>query len=403
MRTRREFLKQSAIVSLAPTIPAFLKSASFANQADDGKILVVVQLDGGNDGLNTVVPFQDDNYHALRSELRLQPSSLIQLNDSVGLHSSMQGMANLFEAGRLAVVQGVGYPEPNRSHDVSMAIWQTARLDPETHRDVGWLGRSLDRGHSRPQVPDAVATVADETPQALRGRKCRVASIRSLDEFRSAELFRSNETASIPTQPANGTTLAQFMRQSELEAQLTVDQIRALSSRDTRSTSTSLSRLGNSLARQLSVIADLISAEFGPRVYYASQSGYDTHSNQLATHGELLGTLSSSLEAFLKDLEASGQADRVIVLCFSEFGRQVQENASSGTDHGTAGPVFLLGKRVHGGVHGKSPDLGNLIDNAPLYTTDFRDVYAGILRDWLQIDPLKVLDGHANALDLIVG
>lgn len=401
MCTRREFLKQSTIISMMPTIPLFLNSACTAQSPNKNRILVVVQLSGGNDGLNTVVPFRDNRYQAYRKELRLPENTLIKLDDSLAFHPAMRGMAEQFQNGRLAIVEGVGYPKPNRSHDVSMAVWHTARMDQESHRDFGWLGRGLDRGSNRSQVPAAITTMPNETPLALRGRKCQISNIDSLDDFRIAKPAKPINTNPSASVPKSSSSLSQFMQQTELEAQILVEQIRTLSGPGNRERNESLSRLGSSVSKQLSVIAELIQLGFGATVFYAAQSGYDTHSIQLNTHGELLNTLSTGLNAFLKDLEASGHADRVLVLCFSEFGRQVVENASFGTDHGTAGPVFLVGQGVRGGIYGKTPDLSVLEDNAPHFTVDFRDVYAGVLKNWLQIDPAQVLDGHATALEVI--
>jgi len=400
MQSRRHFLKQSALVSLAPTIPGFLLSTCQAAMVDQEKILVVIELGGGNDGLNTLVPFQDDGYLGARKELRLDEATLIKLNDSLALHSSMRGMGKLFQDGELAIVQGVGYPNPNRSHDVSMAVWHTARLDLEQHRDVGWLGRSMDLVVSRPSVPSSVFTFAGSIPNAIRGRRSKTASIESLSEFAQSSLLRQEGVAAVETAEST-IPIANFLRQSALDAYATSKQLSALSNTRIAKSSSALSRLDDPLASQLSVIVDLIQADFGSRVYYAVQPGYDTHSRQLNDHSQLLGSLSSSVAGFLQDIRASGNGDRVLLMCFSEFGRQVNENASAGTDHGTAGPMFLAGKGVRGGIYGKPLDLQTLVDNAPQHNTDFRDVYAGVLRDWLAIDPKKVLDGHGEVLSVV--
>lgn len=401
MPSRRQFIKQTGLISLAPTIPAFLRATCDAAEVGQDKILVVVELAGGNDGLNTLVQYKDDGYLANRTSLRLEEGSLIKLNDTLALHPSMRGMAKLFEDGELAIVQGVGYPNPNRSHDVSMAVWHTARTDLESHRDVGWLGRGLDHLAVRSGVPSSVTAYSGAVPNAIRGRKSRSASIESLDEFARSKMMRPDATTTLSDSKQPALPLANFLRQSAMEAYTTSEQLRSLSESTVGNKSAALSRLEGPLAGQLRVIADLIRADFGPRVYYAVQPGYDTHSRQLNEHSALLGSLSNSMAAFLKDLAESGNGDRVLVMCFSEFGRQVKENASAGTDHGTAGPMFVAGKSVRGGVHGSRLDLQTLVDNAPNHTTDFRDVYAGILRDWLTIDPTKVLDGHSTAFRLI--
>ncbi|HUP81116.1 MAG TPA: DUF1501 domain-containing protein [Pirellula sp.] len=401
MQSRRQFLKRSSLISLVPTIPTFLRATVDAAEVGQDKILVVVELSGGNDGLNTLVQYKDDGYLSNRTALRLDDNSLLKLNDTLALHPSMQGMAKLFEAGELAIVQGVGYPNPNRSHDVSMAVWHTARTDVELHRDMGWLGRGMDRLAVRQGVPSSVTAYSSAIPNAIRGRKSQTASIESLNEFARSNMMRPDLTTVLSDSKQSAVPLTNFLRQSALEAYTTSQRLRLLSESTSGKKESALSRLDSPIARQLGVIADLIQADFGSRVYYAVQSGYDTHSRQLNDHSALLRALSNSLTAFLKELSESGNGDRVLVMCFSEFGRQVKENASAGTDHGTAGPVFVAGKAVKGGVHGQSLDLQTLIDNAPRHTTDFRDVYAGILRDWLTIDPTKVLDGHSTALRLV--
>ncbi len=407
MQSRREFLKESAIVSMLPTLPAFLPKAFGALPGEREKILVVVQLSGGNDGLNTVIPYRDDGYLASRPALKIPADNLLKVDDRLALHPSLGPFEAMLQKGRLAIVQDVGYPEPNRSHDVSMAIWHTAKMDQELHRDTGWLGRCLDRKGLRPQVPSAIVTGLDETPMALRGRKSQISQLDSLEDFLSSRLtqFDFSRTAGVSESTATPRgpqpSLVEFMRQTAVETQWSVEQFRSVMGSSSTVDRGLLARLGSPLARQMSVIFDLIRADFGTTVYYAAQSGYDTHSNQLNAHSNLLSVLATTLDAFLKDLEASGHADRVLVMCFSEFGRQVHENASLGTDHGTSGPLFLIGNKVRSGMHGTTPNLEKLTEDAPHFTTDFRDVYAGILKHWLDVDPVPILDGHAGLMPVI--
>lgn len=371
---RRELLKRLSVLSLGGTIPTFLKTAHAASTNSE-TILVVIQLSGGNDGLNTVVPYADDAYHANRTKLRLRSNQLITLDDTTAFHASMRGMVDLFESERLAVVQGVGYPAPSRSHEESMAVWHTASTDQEDHNGYGWLGRAFD--HSSRSNPTSIFVSNQELPTALRGRRATPAAIDSISDFSSAVP---------PQQPslrsADSSRIAEFMRQATVEAYETAKQVESVTS---RSESGRLGQLNSGLSKRLKTIADLIRSDFGPRVYYCTQSGYDTHAEQFQTHATLLSALSQSLKAFLDDLEAAGLSDRVTVLCFSEFGRQVQENASRGTDHGTAGPVFLAGAPVQGGLFGQAPDLTALHRNAPAHTVDFRSIYASVLHDWLGI------------------
>lgn len=393
MLNRRESLRRATLLALAPSVPAFMR-ASLAAEEDVERILVVVQMSGGNDGLNTVVPFRNDGYLANRRKLRLDSKGLHQLNDETGLHANMRGMAELLEDGRLAIVQGVGYPKPNRSHDVSMSVWHTARLDAELHDSHGWLGRALDRLPISHAVPASLLVSNRATPQALVGRKCLSTT---MDQLSDLEFEQPS-----PPLAANseGPALEAFMQRATLDAYEAADRVREVADALNGSTDSQLSKLRSTLARRLSIVRDLITTQFGPKIYYVMQTGYDTHSEQLDTHARLLGDLSRALKAFLDDLRDAGCSKQVTVLCFSEFGRQVRENASAGTDHGTAGPVFVAGSAVRAGLHGRAPDLQDLKQNAPQFTTDFRAVYSSILRDWLGLKSAAILDGFDDSLEL---
>jgi len=384
MFNRRQFLKSSSLVALTPTVPAFLAQTARAAEAEkDERILVVIQLSGGNDGLNTVVPFEDDAYGRNRKALRLPTDRLHKIADGIGLHPSMQGTAKLFEDKRLSIVQGVGYPNPNRSHDVSMAIWQTARFDREEHTGFGWIGRALDAlPVPKRNAPSSVLIGNGATPVALRGRKNISSAFNSIEDM-LADMDLRPATSTGESVTAGERDLSSFISQTTVDAYSTADLLTEIVQQKKR---TSVSYPSSKLSGQLKLISQLIQADLGTRVYYAMQSGYDTHSVQLNQHGRLLRTLSQGLTAFLDDLAEAGLEDRVLVLCFSEFGRQVKENASSGTDHGTAGPVFLAGTSVNGGLYGQHPDLNALTNNAPNHTTDFRSVYASVLREWLQVE-----------------
>lgn len=388
---RRDFLKSSAVLSLVPTVPAFLRPACATENKSD-RILVVIQLSGGNDGLNTVVPYKDEAYFDNRKRLKLDKDRLLKLSDDTALHPAMTDMADLVEDGRLAVVRGVGYPKPNRSHDVSMAVWHTASLDQEEHDGHGWLGRTLDSTgpHTEPQ---ALLVADTEMPTALRGRKARSIAMDSLMEF-------DVEPPSEPiAQALQGDSLESFMQRATLDAYATAERMQDLLKASDESGS-QLARQRSSLARRLGIVSKLIGADFGPSVYYCMQPGYDTHSDQLQTHNGLLGTLSRSLKAFLDDIQAKGRGKDVTVLCFSEFGRQIRENGSGGTDHGTAGPVFLAGEPVQAGVLGVHPNLTELEQNAPKHTVDFRRVYATVLDEWLGIPSEQVLGGSFGSMRL---
>ena len=349
---RRGFLQRSSLIALAPTAPAFLARTARAAISDrDGRVLVVIELSGGNDGINTLVPYADDGYPRNRMKLRLRTDRrLIRLNDRVGFHPALRPAADLLEEGRLAVVQGVGYPNPSRSHAVSMAIWRTARLEPREHNTFGWIGRAMDRAPSPPGEAPRMLMFGDEDPPvALRGRKSTSVSLSYMED-----LVLDPGVVRSPLLPNSGEKgdLAAFTRRAALDAYAAADQFGpVMQSATPQATGYPPTRL----AGRLHVVAQLIKAGFGTPVYYAIQPGYDTHSAQPPMHTRLLGELAGALKAFSDDLKAAKLDERVCVVCFSEFGRRVKENASFGTDHGTAGPVFLVGVGSKGRTDRRAP------------------------------------------------
>jgi uncharacterized protein (DUF1501 family) len=408
---RRDFLKSSlaasTLVSMGTaTVPSFLsrsaRAAAGAKPSD--RVLVVVQLIGGNDGLNTVVPFGHDGYARARRALRLPEGAIHKITKEVGLHPGMGGMAKLVENGRLAVVQGVGYPNPDRSHFRSMEIWETARTESGA-LETGWLGRALD-AHPAPPGSDtpALHVGARTLPLAFRSKRTEVPSLESLEQYRlqlggdaagsRAARAALDDVARVDRRADD--PLLGFLRRSTLAAYDSSKRLETLvkpSDKDSKYPSFGL-------ARRLGLIAQIIKAGFGTRLYYTSLDGFDTHANQLGTHAALLTELSDSLAAFHADLAAAGQADRVAVLCFSEFGRRVAENASSGTDHGAAAPVFVVGPVARAGLVGAHPKLDDLDDGDLKHHTDFRRVYAALLDSWLNLPADPIVGPGFAPLDL---
>lgn len=399
-RSRRRFLKTTltgaSLFGLAPTVPGFLaRTARAAAPERDARVLVVVQLDGGNDGINTVVPIRDDGYAKHRKVLRLAQKDLVKVNGQVGLHPAMKAAGKLLESGRLAIVPGVGYPNPDRSHFESMAIWHSARLDQEDRSSGGWLGRGLDGDSNRDQgSPAALFAGSGMLPVALRGRRTQVAAIDRPEDlnFRKAADLRVSGAAT-----GDSASLAEFVRRSTLDAYTTADRVAGA----VRSGDRSASYPETPLAQHLRLVSAMLKADFRTRVFYTVQAGYDTHAGQLPAHSRLLETLSAALLAFLDDLAAAKLADRVLVLCFSEFGRRVAENSSAGTDHGTAGPVLLAGPGVRAGVVGRVPSLMDLEEGDLKQTTDFRQVYATVLERWLGLASNEALGGKFETLPLL--
>lgn len=395
MLTRRDVLKRSSLLALAPVVPGFLAhTARAAVPRRDGRVLVVIELNGGNDGINTVVPFADEGYARHRKTLRLQKDRLVKINDKVGLHPSLGNLSKLLEAAHLAIVQGVSYPNPSRSHFQSMATWHSARLDPEEHRGPGWLGRALDTAG---KGASALLVGSGPPPVALRGRRALASAIERIEDFTLAAGADPRKALVSPGRDEPGDYLAAFVQRSMLDAYATADRLTELAADkdDARYPQ-------SGLASRLRLISRLLKAGLDARVYYTLQSGYDTHSGQLFPHSNLLFELSGALQAFLDDLTAAKLADRVTVLLFSEFGRTVAENGSGGTDHGTAGPVFVAGPAIKGGLVGTTPSL---LDLDPKHgdlrrSLDFRQVYATVLEDWLGLPAKEALGGHFDRLPL---
>jgi uncharacterized protein (DUF1501 family) len=412
--TRRDFLRLGLggfpLLACGATVPTFLANAANALAAEprrdaDGRVLVVLQLDGGNDGLNTVAPYADDDYIKARPKLHLGAKAVAKIDDHVGFHPALSPFAKLLESRQLAVVQGVGYPNPQRSHFESMAIWHTANHDPK--RDTpGWLAHGLD---VKPPAPGADAPAlhvgADLLPQALVGSQSHVPSLTSLAQFRrrlglpdgaGAKEQRAALDALAGEERGKPGSLLQFVERS---AVLTYTSSARLETVAAGGAAGYPEFYG--LAQRLRLVAQLIKAGMSTSIYYTHLGGFDTHANQAGQHDNLLRELGASLLAFLKDLGDAGQGKRVVVLVFSEFGRRLAENASAGTDHGTAAPVFLLGSAVKSGLHGPYPNLRDLADGDPKFATDFRRVYATLLDRWLSCPSEKVLGEKFEPLPVL--
>jgi uncharacterized protein (DUF1501 family) len=388
MLSRRKFILQSSsLVSLSPLVPTMLwRAAQAATPQADAKVLVVIQLDGGNDGLNTVVPYGDDAYAKARVKLRLETGELQKLDDHVGLHPRMRSAKSLFDDGRLAIVQGVGYPNPDKSHFRSMRIWQTASMDDAAHNSYGWLGQALDRSAGDSSGEAAAIYVGEEqTPVALWGRRSAATALSRLDDLTLTRPHLSETRGASYGEPhlREADAVQQFVTRQVLSAYAAAEQFRRqeLATKETRPSKYP----DNALAGRLELISRLLKSGSRARVFYTAQGGYDTHASQLQTQANLLGELSSALKAFLDDLKEAKLDDRVLVLAFSEFGRRVEENDSQGTDHGTAGPVLLAGPAVKPGLHGKTPSLSDLSGGDLKSSIDFREVYATVLDKWLDL------------------
>ena len=394
--TRRQFLKFSGAATAA-TAASVLSMNDIAEAAITRPlplgtpILVVVSLYGGNDGLNTVIPFQDSAYYSARPTLNYKPETLLQLSDGLALNASMTGIKTLWDAQKVAIIRGVGYPKPDRSHFSSMAIWQTG--SPQTHLSTGWLGRWLDNQAIDPMMAISLGSVL---PPLLAGAK------------QSGSALPLGGLA-IPA-GAIGKACLRLSAASQRDSKLSA--AAATSMRNLFSVSGSVTPVlsqpapmaddlptvagGNAggdsnLSQQLNIVAKLIAAGAPTKVWSVSLGGFDTHANEANAQAALLGTVSTSISKFLSQMKASGRSKDITVMVYSEFGRRVKANGSDGTDHGTAGPMFLIGDRVQGGMYGDQPSLTKLIDGDLAVTTDFRDVYASVIEGVLQTPAEKVL------------
>ena len=383
----------------------------------DQRILVLVELQGGNDGLNTVIPFGDDAYFRARPTLAIRKPKVLPLQGGFGLHPELTGLKSLHDDGHLAIVHGVGYPNPYRTHFRSTEIWQTASDSNKTERH-GWLGRYFDSCCEGADPAIGISIGSPQSPQAFAAEKRRGISFANPSQFRfdlrkssdpdaAEEFFRSVNEMDHEMQggsigmldgPADmeGDTL-DFLQRTALDATVSSDKILETVAK----TKPPAAYPPGKLADSLNLVARLIAGGMPTRVYYVSQGGYDTHSKQEGSHARLMGELGAALSAFTADLKAQGNFDRVLTMTFSEFGRRVAENASQGTDHGAAAPMFLLGGKIQPGLHGQAPSLEKLDRGDLIHTVDFRNIYATILENWLQAPVEPILHRRFSKMGFI--
>lgn len=396
MNNRRNFIKQtlagSAAISLSGAVPQFLLGASRPPKQLDDKIMVVVQMSGGNDGLNTIVPYGDGEYYKNRFTLAIQKPNVLKINDHIGFHPSLRGFSDLLNDGKLSVVQGVGYANPNRSHFESMDLWHTAHQAEVSNR-IGWLGRSAESKKLSQNDLPALHFGNGLQPLALKTEKTPVPSIRSIDQFRLNVLrdakAKKNLAALIKEPRKSDNQLLSYIHESANVALETSHRLEGVSKKQNKEFNYPQTGLG----KNLSVIAQLIESGLATRIYYTTIDGFDTHSNQGESHQALLSDVGNSISAFMKQIEAQGNLDRVALFAFSEFGRRVRENASRGTDHGTAAPVFVCGSKLKNSVVGEHPSLTDLDQGDMKFKIDYRSVYTDLLENWMGIKAKPIVGG----------
>ena len=368
------------------------------------RTLVVVQLSGGNDGLNAVIPYGSGLYYQLRPQIGIAPEQVLQLDDQIGLHPSLKSFKQLYDRQQLAIVQGVGYPNASRSHFRSMEIWHTAR--PESSGPgQGWLGAFMSEIYKVGDSPFECVNFGSSVPQALLTPHAPVAALQDTTTFQFL-VDRRLPTMKDPllkafgqvyTKPAQKTPALDIVANTWDTTQRGVDILSGTSEKY----QPGAQYPNNPFAKTLQQIAQMLAADVGTRVFYLQMGGFDTHANEKPAQAQLLTQLADSLAAFQTDLDAHGRADSVLTMLFSEFGRRVKENGSQGTDHGAAGPMFVVGKHVKGGLYGQHPDLNSLDEGDLAYTTDFRSVYATVIEDWLGAPSKAVLGGTYDRLGFV--
>ncbi|MCS7301085.1 MAG: DUF1501 domain-containing protein [Fimbriimonadales bacterium] len=407
--SRRQFLKAGlTLVAVGFAAPPWLAQIAHADaqrlkrgeKLPNDHILVVLQLTGGNDGLNTVIPYRDEVYYQARPNLAIPEAQVVPLDERLGLHPALAPLKPLYDQRALAILQNVGYPNPNRSHFRSMEIWQTA--DPDGYSRYGWLGKYLDTLTDAAANPVMAISFTQELPLALHGKKAQVPCFASLTDLqvmtRDPELERTLKTLS-EAEERKMDSPATVIRKSTRTALEALELLRER----VRRYQPNAPYANDPFAQGLKQAAQIIATSPETRILYVSVNGFDTHAGQAGTHQRLLSQFAGAVSAFYADLQAMGKADKTLLMVFSEFGRRVYQNGSLGTDHGAAAPMFLLGGRVQGGLHGDPPDLRHLDGNNDLrMQLDFRRVYATALQ-WLGGDPEAVLGKGFAPLSLVRG
>jgi uncharacterized protein (DUF1501 family) len=400
--SRRDFLKTSVLASSLLFVPRFLHAldrqglASLRDAA--GRRLVVVQLGGGNDGLNTIIPYQNDLYYQARPTLAIRPQSgILTLDQELGLHPAMTRLKSLYDQGQMGIFNSVGYPNPDRSHFRSMDIWQSGSA-ADQYVTTGWLGRYLDSSCPGCQLPYNGLEVDDTLSLAMKGAGRKGLALKNPEKFRQVTQNRLLSQVSKETGPAGGSEL-DYLYKTLAETASSADYLYQTS----KVYKSAIAYPNTEFGKNLKTTAELINSGIESRVFYLSLAGFDTHVRQQEQQGKLLGDLSDGLGAFAEDLEKSGEFKNTLVLVFSEFGRRVGQNASNGTDHGTANNVLLLGGGLRkAGILNAAPDLQNLDQGDLQHQLDFRSLYATVLHDWLGADDQAILGSRFSRINGLV-
>lgn len=394
---RRNFLKNASLLTAGTLFtPAFLQQTLGGDlEAYHGKRVVIIQFSGGNDGLNTIVPFLDDKYYKARPIIGLIESEIIKLGNDLGINGEMKGLANLYDKGYLSIINNVGYPNPNRSHFRSMDIWHTAS-DSDEYLQTGWVGRYLD---SFCKGSDEAIELDNTLSLAMKGNSRKGIAVENPQLFYSSlKVDQFDQLARKVKKEDLSEDNQGYLYKTLAEANQSAEYIYKQSKIYKSVSSFPNTQLGKGLKN----IAELINSGIHTKVFYANLGGFDTHVNQKNKQNTLLSDYSSSVEAFVEELEKSGEFENTVILTFSEFGRRVEQNASEGTDHGAANNVFVIGKNLKTpGFVNENPDLSNLNRGDLIYSVDFRSIYAELIENWLNVSSSEILSKKIKAMPLI--
>jgi uncharacterized protein (DUF1501 family) len=379
-------------------------SPVFASSAAP-RTLLLVQLTGGNDGLSTVVPYADDRYGAARRESRIDAKEVLRIDDYRGFHPALKELRGLLDARKLAIVEGAGYPDPIRSHFKSYEIWHTASARGRAAGE-GWIGRLCSAAWSENRDPNLVVHIGASVPYSLYSQTHPAASFATPTGYRWAgdakEKAAYEKSAEVcehepaPEEKDSGRSL-DYLRRVLRDGQASSEEIRRAAARYRTATQYP----DDVFAEALHDVAALATGQVGSRVFSVELGGFDTHSDQRNRHDALMRRLDAGVATFMKDLEGTETGRNLLVVVYSEFGRRVRENGSRGTDHGVAGPMFVLGHAVRGGLCGKHPSLGDLDDGDLKHTVDFRSVYATVIEKWFELPHERVLGAKYPLLPLV--
>lgn len=398
---RKEFLRLAALASGSVFIPEFLhgyaKSCNLQKSTPE-KTLVIIQLSGGNDGLNTFIPFRNDLYYQLRPSLSYKPETLLKVTSDMAFNPSMGAMRKLYDEGDMCIINNIGYPNPDHSHFRSMDIWTTAS-GSDQYLDTGWLGRYLDAQCNPCKHSHLALEVDDTLSGALKGARAKGLAVSNPERlYRATRDPFFNKLSDAATTPGDPASSRSYLYKTLVETSMSVGYIYEKSKIYKSTEKYPPNRFGN----DLKLISELICSDSETKVYYISLSGFDTHARQKQVHERLLSTLSEGLSAMVGDLKKNNKFDQTMIMAFSEFGRRVKQNASEGTDHGEANNLILLGGALkQKGFINELPDLKDLSLFNLKYQVDFRNVYATLLHKWLNADDKNIMGSSFEKMKFI--